>query len=723
MGAPVTVTYRKESRCCGKATCLRCADGRAHGPYWYAYWHDAAGKLCRRYCGKEPSRVALPDEAGEPIFGPRLSITSLGTFAVGVGSQVIRTGDWARASSRQLLALLSLHPDGMHREEVMEALWADHPYDKALRTLTTAISDARRVLRGDRGDRAFSLARLRSACSRLRLELTPFDHIDIHSFLGCQSVLSMTTDELDKLASVPGSALLPEYQYEEWAAGPRERIQRVWEEAVSELARRYVDRGRDEMAIGHLERLLAANPAHEPGLRQLMLLLARRGDVHRAIEAYSRLESYLATELNAQPAIHSQALRSRLRAPSPGSAAITEAGTAHWGTRLPDHQEQLARTPVHAERAVELARTGTRNEALAAIESGKIASARGIGKEAPGDLLLAEAMVHNITGNSRATYRTAGAAEAVGITVDDQQLIASSKRLKAQAAYESHKMDEAFSLARSSVALFESIGDEDGVMRSRRMLGFLLHRVGRFGEAKQIQESGLERARALQSAEHEAYMLCGLGSTLRSLGELDKAERHLASALCYAEVLPDRFLSLSIHYHMANLWDDRSFTLRAVQRESGPAFREACAVFERCIEIARESGNGGMEFFSLIDYAVCLLGGHLTSEAQTMLDVAHPLLDSMPDNRLAEGWYALSHSEVLAAQEEWSGTIERAEWARSLFSHTHHSGMAQACRVLSVAYTGLGERDQAERLRRQALVAAASCGQRIERERTLAAFD
>jgi hypothetical protein len=45
-------TYRLESVRCGKKGC-KCAHGKLHGPYWYAYWMEN-GKTKSQYVGKKP---------------------------------------------------------------------------------------------------------------------------------------------------------------------------------------------------------------------------------------------------------------------------------------------------------------------------------------------------------------------------------------------------------------------------------------------------------------------------------------------------------------------------------------------------------------------------------------------------------------------------------------------------------------------------------------------
>ena len=47
-------TYRLESVRCGKKNC-HCAEGKPHGPYWYAYWTEG-GRTKSQYVGKKLPR-------------------------------------------------------------------------------------------------------------------------------------------------------------------------------------------------------------------------------------------------------------------------------------------------------------------------------------------------------------------------------------------------------------------------------------------------------------------------------------------------------------------------------------------------------------------------------------------------------------------------------------------------------------------------------------------
>ncbi len=47
------ITYQRQMRKCGKASCHKCREGASHGPYWYAFWRNDEGRLRSGYIGKD----------------------------------------------------------------------------------------------------------------------------------------------------------------------------------------------------------------------------------------------------------------------------------------------------------------------------------------------------------------------------------------------------------------------------------------------------------------------------------------------------------------------------------------------------------------------------------------------------------------------------------------------------------------------------------------------
>lgn len=58
------LTYRLERVRCGKKGC-KCAEGKLHGPYWYAYWTEG-GKTKSQYVGKRLPKGVKPARDTRP---------------------------------------------------------------------------------------------------------------------------------------------------------------------------------------------------------------------------------------------------------------------------------------------------------------------------------------------------------------------------------------------------------------------------------------------------------------------------------------------------------------------------------------------------------------------------------------------------------------------------------------------------------------------------------
>lgn len=714
------VTYRQEHRRCGKAACIRCAEGRAHGPYWYAYWRDHLGNPKRAYCGKGPDRVALLGDEERLHWVAPLNARLFGGLAVEIGGFRAREHDWPRQSSRRLLAVLLLHPQGLSRDVLMDTLWPDRTADAAANALKSALSGLRRVLEATPSsgrEMSSSYGRLQHRASIVHLELTTFDAVDVHAYVECGPVLHSTTRELERLVTLYTGDLLPEYVYEDWSSRHREHAQSVWRQAALELGHRYADREDDQRAISHLKPLMADDPTNEPGARLLMMLYARNQELGQATDTYRHLAWSLESTLGVEPEPASQALYGRLRPSEADEIAETTPDVAtNAGVICFPSEDRRAAADAWEKRALLLAQRGATQEALSSLESGRSAAGDGMSASTRGRLLLVESTIHNYIGDSRHAYDTAAEAETLCDALGDPVPTAEARRLRARAALELNKLDEAFSLARSSVALFATAGDDDGAMRSRRMVAFLLHRRGRFSEAKRMHLSNLEIAHGLANLEHSAYTLCGLGASLRSLGELDAAERNLSEGLRYADVLDDGFLSLSIHYHLAGVWDDRAFLRRSSGEPWRQAVEEARQRFQLCIQQAQRTGNVGMELFSTVDYAVFLLNQRAVVDGEVQVDTAESLVSDVADNILATGWLWLSRAHAQLAQRDWAGARTLAERAL-LFRDIQRGGLAEAYRVLGAACDGSSDVQRAQAFWRAGLAAASSCGQRVEAKR------
>lgn len=302
------IGYHSEMVRCGKASCSRCREGRAHGPYWYADWRDDQGRRWKRYCGKTPpstywkewgeADVCLSD-ALQP-----LRIRMLGGFEVERGGLVLEGCNWPRSGARELLALLLLNPRGLGREEAGEALRPEGHPAKTQVALRTDLSALRRVLEPPEdqptGTRQRS-RRLPLGEDRLRLRLTPWDWVDMQEFQRTDCSAGLDLASLRQLVDLYRGELLPEFRYADWAAGARESLRARWHRLSVLLAEDLLAADEPREAIGRLQVLLSDDPTQEEAAQSLMVALTEQGWRGEALRVYRHLEYALVTDLGLEP--------------------------------------------------------------------------------------------------------------------------------------------------------------------------------------------------------------------------------------------------------------------------------------------------------------------------------------------------------------------------------------------------------------------------------------
>ena len=230
-------------------------------------------------------------------------IALLGGFVMAVDGERVPSGAWSRRHAAALVKLLALRPDGrLHREQVLDLVWPDDPIESAVAKLHKAAHFARKVtghagtivLRGD------------------LVQLFPGAAVDV-------DVAAFERDATEALANgdvalaaraldVYRGDLLPEDPYEDWAAGPRERLQRLRIGLLGLLQR--------------WEELVALEPGDERAHLELMRQFAATGDRYSALRQFDRLDRTLRAELGVQPSREATQLRDLLlrQDPPPPSA-------------------------------------------------------------------------------------------------------------------------------------------------------------------------------------------------------------------------------------------------------------------------------------------------------------------------------------------------------------------------------------------------------------------
>ncbi|SCE97760.1 transcriptional activator domain-containing protein [Micromonospora viridifaciens] len=216
---------------------------------------------------------------------------------------------WRRTGARTLVKLLAVTPGGrLHRDQVMEALWPDMPYEATLRSLRVTLHAARHALEPELAPRS------PSAYLHTEGELICLDRdlalIDAEEATAV-AVRGLATGDRAALASALAALsreLLPEDRYASWAEERRRQLVALRGRIVPALAAVLAEAGETDQAVEVLRAELERVPAAE----ELHLLLARvlldAGRPRQAVRQYHAARDVLAEELGVPPAAEFQAL-------------------------------------------------------------------------------------------------------------------------------------------------------------------------------------------------------------------------------------------------------------------------------------------------------------------------------------------------------------------------------------------------------------------------------
>ncbi len=229
---------------------------------------------------------------------------------------------WRRAKVRGLLALLALQlRKPLHRDAVIEALWPEMEYVRALHNLNTTVYNLRRSLEpGLRRGSGSTYLRYEGEC----LVLPGKSHwLDVAAFedaiararrepnldraeAACREALGIYRGEF-----LSGLLLRLDFR---WCWAERDRLFDLHLAALEELAGLHERLQREREAAELYGRVLALDPCRETTCRRLMMLCVRRGERAAAVTHYLHLAEALHGNLNLAPSEETRLLYEAVRA-------------------------------------------------------------------------------------------------------------------------------------------------------------------------------------------------------------------------------------------------------------------------------------------------------------------------------------------------------------------------------------------------------------------------
>lgn len=262
---------------------------------------------------KTPSAAAPAVTAVSPLV-----VRSLGRLEILRDGHALPGHAWRYAKPRELLLYLLSHPDGRTREQIGVIFWPDASATQVKNNFHVMLHHVRKAI--GRGDLiVFDGDRYRIAWEAgVVFDAGVFED-GARSWMNALKSARAVQDVQAALDSL--RATLIAYQGDflasedagDWHLDIRDRLRRLFGDAVMLLGKCHLDRGENREAADAFRRAVQVDELHEEAHRCLMLALTRAGERSEALRQYERLSQALHSDLEAEPERETKALYERLR--------------------------------------------------------------------------------------------------------------------------------------------------------------------------------------------------------------------------------------------------------------------------------------------------------------------------------------------------------------------------------------------------------------------------
>jgi len=210
---------------------------------------------------------------------------------------VLIEGGWRR-KALELLAFLAVHPSGVAKDQILEALWPEGDPRETQRHLWHSVSHLRRRLGGP----ANAVRLIIKTDDSYRLDLGKV-WVDVAAFESAvrQAEDSSAAAECLRAACSIYKGEFCEGRYFGWATLFEERHKGLFVSAAKGLSVHLKECGELEQSLLLLNGALEVDPYDEDLCRRAMTLDAQRGRHDQVVRRFRRLRRLLLTELDVEP--------------------------------------------------------------------------------------------------------------------------------------------------------------------------------------------------------------------------------------------------------------------------------------------------------------------------------------------------------------------------------------------------------------------------------------
>ena len=258
---------------------------------------------------------ARPSAEAAAVKRP-LRVYALGPLHVLVEDELVDAAAWGSARPRELLVYLLMHPEGRTKEQAGLAFWPDASTPQLRNNFHVTLHRLRKAL----GNPDW----VTLSGDRYRVDPAVLEEFDVVEFerdlVAARRAIKRQQDgaaaQLEQVLARYRGDFLDGEPVSDWHLEHRDRLQRLYVEALTELAAHCSREARHAKAAEAYRRVLARDELHEEALRGLMRALAEGGERSQALRVYRRFADRLREELSAEPEEETTRLLERLQAPA-----------------------------------------------------------------------------------------------------------------------------------------------------------------------------------------------------------------------------------------------------------------------------------------------------------------------------------------------------------------------------------------------------------------------
>jgi DNA-binding SARP family transcriptional activator len=310
-----------------------CADAQGSHPH-----HPPGGELARRRATAALCCPVAPEESDPhdacalsitlSVLGrPRVHWTPHRTGEAGEGGGAADAAPREITSAfpprqRELLVFLALHPDGVHRDPLVAALWEDNASQRSTNALNTALSRLRRSVNQATGGAVTDFITVTQGRYQLDTGLVEVDYWRWRDAVAARLAAERDTERIAAYQQIVDCyrGCLAEGMDTEWIDAPREATRRDALDAVAALARALVDAD-PQRTLDLLETARAFDPHNELLYRDIMRLQQQLGHLDAIPRTITLLTTRL-TEIDETPTTQILELAARLQQRSRDTATV-----------------------------------------------------------------------------------------------------------------------------------------------------------------------------------------------------------------------------------------------------------------------------------------------------------------------------------------------------------------------------------------------------------------